>query len=89
MAKKQKVNKTQAVRDYLKAHSGAKSSEIAEALTKKGIKIAGPRRQHQEQGPGKRRARRQKQSRSQAPLSQHQPPQSPPKLRQCPPTPSR
>ena len=39
MAKKQRVNKTQAVRDYLKAHRGAKSSEIAEALTKQGIKI--------------------------------------------------
>ena len=39
MAKKQKVNKTQAVRDYLKAHPGAMSSEIAVALNKKGIKI--------------------------------------------------
>ena len=39
MAKKQKVNKSQAVRDYLKVHAGAMSSEIAAALTKKGIKI--------------------------------------------------
>lgn len=39
MAKKQKVNKSQAVRDYLKVHAGARSSEIAAALTKKGIKI--------------------------------------------------
>jgi hypothetical protein len=39
MAKKQKVNKSQAVRDYLKAHPTAMSSEIAAALNKKGIKI--------------------------------------------------
>jgi hypothetical protein len=39
MAKKQKVNKTQAVRDYLKAHPKAMSSEIAAALNKQGIKI--------------------------------------------------
>jgi uncharacterized protein (DUF1501 family) len=39
MSKKQKVNKTQTVRDYLKDHPGAVSSEIAAALTKKGIKI--------------------------------------------------
>jgi hypothetical protein len=39
MAKKQKVNKTQAVRDYLKAHPKAMSGEIAAALTKQGIKI--------------------------------------------------
>ena len=32
MAKKQKVNKTQAVRDYLKAHPKAMSGEIAAAL---------------------------------------------------------
>jgi len=38
MAKK-KVNKTQAVRDYLKDHPGEGSTEIATALTKKGIKI--------------------------------------------------
>jgi hypothetical protein len=39
MAKKQAVNKTQAVRDYLKAHPGAMSKEIVAALTKQGIKI--------------------------------------------------
>jgi hypothetical protein len=39
MAKKQKVNKTQAVRDYLKSHRGAMSGEIAAALNKQGIKI--------------------------------------------------
>lgn len=38
MAKK-KVNKTQAVRDYLKAHPEATSGEIAAALNKKGIEI--------------------------------------------------
>jgi hypothetical protein len=39
MAKKQKVNKSQAVRDYLKAHPKAMSGEIAAALNKQGIKI--------------------------------------------------
>jgi predicted flavoprotein YhiN len=39
MAKKQKVNKSQAVRDYAKAHPEATSGEIAVALNKKGIKI--------------------------------------------------
>jgi len=39
MAKKQKVNKTQAVRDYLKNHPKAMSGEIAAALNKQGIKI--------------------------------------------------
>ena len=39
MAKKPEVNKTQAVRDYLKDHPKAMSSEIAAALTKQGIKI--------------------------------------------------
>ena len=39
MAKKPKVSKTQAVRDYLSAHPGAMSKEIAAALTKQGIKI--------------------------------------------------
>jgi hypothetical protein len=39
MAKKQKVNKSQAVRDYLKTHPKAKSGEIAVALNKQGIKI--------------------------------------------------
>ena len=39
MAKKQVINKTQAVRDYLKSHRAATSGEIAAALSKKGIKI--------------------------------------------------
>jgi hypothetical protein len=39
MAKKQAVNKSKAVREYLKAHPKAMSSEIATALTKQGIKI--------------------------------------------------
>jgi arginine repressor len=39
MAKKQKINKTQAVRDYLKVHPKAMSGEIAAALNKQGIKI--------------------------------------------------
>jgi hypothetical protein len=39
MAKKQGVNKTKAVHAYLKAHPRARSSEIAEALTKQGIEI--------------------------------------------------
>ena len=39
MAKKPKISKTQAVRDYLKAHPGAMSKEIAAALTKQGVKI--------------------------------------------------
>lgn len=39
MAKKEKLNKTKAVADYLKTHPKAMSSEIAEALGKKGITI--------------------------------------------------
>jgi hypothetical protein len=39
MAKKQ-VNKAQAVRDYLKAHPGTGNKELAEALTKQGVKIS-------------------------------------------------
>ena len=39
MAKKPKVTKVQAVRDYLKAHPGAMSKEIAATLTKQGVKI--------------------------------------------------
>jgi hypothetical protein len=38
-AKKQKVNKSQAVRDYLKAHPKAMSGEIAAALNKHGIEV--------------------------------------------------
>ena len=40
MAKKEKVNKSHEVREYLKAHHQATNSEIAEALTKKGVKIS-------------------------------------------------
>ena len=39
MATKQAVSKTQAVRDYLNAHPGAGSREVAMALDKQGIKI--------------------------------------------------
>jgi hypothetical protein len=39
MTKKAKLNKSQAVREYLKAHPGAMSKEIAAALSKQGIKI--------------------------------------------------
>ncbi len=39
MAKKS-VNKAQAVRDYIKAHPGTANKEVAEALTKLGIKIS-------------------------------------------------
>jgi hypothetical protein len=40
MADKQKVNKTQAVREYLKTHRKASNQEVAEALAKKGITIS-------------------------------------------------
>jgi hypothetical protein len=39
MAKKNGVNKTQAVREYLKANRKAKNQEVVEALAKKGITI--------------------------------------------------
>jgi len=39
MATKRSVNKTQAVRDYLKAHPAATNTEIATALNKRRIKI--------------------------------------------------
>lgn len=39
MPKKTKVNKSQAVRDYVKEHPAAANKEVAEALTKQGIKI--------------------------------------------------
>jgi hypothetical protein len=38
MAKKEKVNKSQAVRDYVKANREA-TNKVADALTKKGIKV--------------------------------------------------
>jgi hypothetical protein len=40
MAKERKVNKTQTVLDYLKTHPGIGNKEVAEALTKQGIKIS-------------------------------------------------
>jgi hypothetical protein len=39
MAKKPSVNKSQSVRDYLKAHPGVSNKEIADALTKQGIEM--------------------------------------------------
>ena len=39
MAKKPKISKAQAVRDYLKDHPGAMNVEIATALAKQGIKL--------------------------------------------------
>jgi arginine repressor len=39
MAKKEKVNKSQAVRDYIKANRTATNTEVADALAKKGIKL--------------------------------------------------
>lgn len=39
MAKKP-INKSQTVRDYLNAHPGTTNKEVAEALTKQGIKIS-------------------------------------------------
>ncbi len=39
MAKKPKISKTQAVRDYLKDHPGAMNLEIAAALKRQGVTI--------------------------------------------------
>ena len=39
MAKKPKVNKSQSIRDYLKDHPGTANKEVADALTKQGIKL--------------------------------------------------
>ena len=39
MAEKPKVNKPQAVKDFLKAHPGVKNKEVAESLTRSGIKV--------------------------------------------------
>jgi hypothetical protein len=39
MAKKSDVNKTHAVREYLKANRKAKNQDVVEALAKKGIAI--------------------------------------------------
>jgi hypothetical protein len=40
MAAREKVNKTHAVKEYLKAHPDVKNKEVAEALTKSGIKVS-------------------------------------------------
>ena len=40
MAKKGKVNKTQAVKEYLKANRKAKNQAVVDALAKKGIAIS-------------------------------------------------
>jgi hypothetical protein len=40
MAKKQSVNKSQTVRDFLKTHPGTANKEVAETLTKQGLKIS-------------------------------------------------
>jgi hypothetical protein len=40
MAKKPKVNKTQAVKEYLKANPTAKNQAVADALAKKGITLS-------------------------------------------------
>ena len=37
---KKPINKSQTVRDYLKVHPGIANKEIAEALTKQGLKIS-------------------------------------------------
>jgi arginine repressor len=39
MAKQEKVNKTHAVKEYLKANKKAKNQEVVDALAKKGITI--------------------------------------------------
>jgi uncharacterized protein YneF (UPF0154 family) len=39
-AKTPKVNKSQSIRDYLKDHPGTANKEVAEALTKQGIKLS-------------------------------------------------
>ena len=40
MPEKQKVNKTHAVKEYLKANRKAKNQEVVDALAKKGITIS-------------------------------------------------
>ena len=40
MAKQEKVNKTHAVREFLKANRKAKNQEVVDALAKRGIKIS-------------------------------------------------
>jgi len=43
MAKKKKVNKSKAVKDYAKAHPGATNKEISELLGKRGIVLTANR----------------------------------------------
>jgi hypothetical protein len=40
MVKKERANKTQAVKEYLKANHKAKNQEVVDALAKKGIEIS-------------------------------------------------
>ena len=40
MAEKKEVNKSQAIRDYLKEHPDTGSKDVADALTKQGIKVS-------------------------------------------------
>jgi hypothetical protein len=40
MAEKPKVSKSQAIRDYLKEHPDTGSKDVADALTKQGIKVS-------------------------------------------------
>ena len=40
MPKKHGINKSQAVRDYLKANPGVGNTEVAKSLTKSGIKVS-------------------------------------------------
>jgi hypothetical protein len=40
MAKKEQVNKTQAVKEYLKANPKAKNQAVVDALAKKGVTIS-------------------------------------------------
>lgn len=62
MAKKTPVNKSQAVRDYLKEHPGTGNKEVAEALAKQGVKITPNHvaniKSKAAAGKGKRRRRR-------------------------------
>ncbi len=88
MAKKQKVNKSQAVREYLKAHHQATNSEIAEALTKKGIKIT-PAYVATIKTKAKAKRECQKGERKACWPAVPPPQQPPPRLRQCLPTRSR
>jgi hypothetical protein len=78
MAKKQKVNKTQAVRDYLKTHPKAMSREIAAALNRQGIKItaghvANIKSQSKKKRTVKKAAKKQAAAQAAAPAAVEQP----------------